>query len=146
MVSNLIARGMELQKTTPTDEDIAELVGFRCLLETGDFEATKSRHGIEKTAEGRWTFPWPEYHPVVDALFRAASKPCWTDFQYQARDPAQKLQQDDFIENASLAKIRMPLTFCVRGERFCGGHRGAMIEAGYVLRILKRLESLKADI
>jgi len=136
---------MELQPTTPTAEDFAELVAFRPLLEAGDFDAIKSWHGTAKSAEGDWTFPWPEYHPVVGALFRAASKPCWSDFRYQARDPAQKLQQDDFIENARLAEIRTLLTFCVRGERFCDGHWGAMIEAGYLLRILKRLEALNGE-
>ena len=136
---------MALQKTTPTDEDIAELEAFSSLLETTDFDAVKSWHGTETSAEGHWTFPWPQYHPVADELFRAASKPCWTDFEYQAREPAQKLHQGDFIENASLADIRTLLTFCVRGERFCDGHWGAVIEAGYVLRILKRLEALQGE-
>ncbi|MFN8413162.1 MAG: DUF6508 domain-containing protein [Anaerolineales bacterium] len=31
------------------------------------------------------------------------------------------------------------LTFCVRGERFSDGHWGAMIEEGYIRRLLERL-------
>jgi hypothetical protein len=144
-MENVAASEMELQQTTPTDDDFAELVAFRGPLEVEDFGAIRFWHGTEKTAEGHWTFSWPEYHPVVSALFQAASKPCWTDFEYQSRDPAQKLQQDDFIENASLAEIRALLTFCVRGERFCDGHWGAMIESGYLLRILKRIEVLRGE-
>jgi hypothetical protein len=37
------------------------------------------------------------------------------------------------------------LTYCVRGERFSDGHWGAMIEAGYVRRLLERLAELRAQ-
>jgi hypothetical protein len=34
------------------------------------------------------------------------------------------------------------LTYCVRGERFCDGHLGGMIEKGHVQRILQRLREI----
>jgi hypothetical protein len=31
------------------------------------------------------------------------------------------------------------ITCCVRGERFCDGHCGGLIEDGYIRRLLERL-------
>jgi hypothetical protein len=38
------------------------------------------------------------------------------------------------------------LTFCVRGERFSDGHWAAMIEKGYIRRVLERLNEIKAEL
>ena len=35
------------------------------------------------------------------------------------------------------------LTYFVRGERFCDGHWGRLIEGGHVRRILERLAELE---
>lgn len=47
------------------------------------------------------------------------------------------------LENASLETCIRLLTLHVRKERFCTGHFGAMIEAGHIQRILKRLTALR---
>lgn len=52
------------------------------------------------------------------------------------------LNDERKINQASLADIRCMLTFCVREERFCDGHIGAMISEGYVRRILERLAEI----
>jgi hypothetical protein len=46
---------------------------------------------------------------------------------------------------ASLTQIQSVLTFCVRGERFSDGHWGAMIEKGYIRRLLERLNEIKSE-
>jgi hypothetical protein len=126
----------------PGDEDIAELVAFLPRLEAKDLVVVEGWGGGVKNADGVMTFPWPIYASIVGEFFSVASKDCWCDFQYSAHDPAAKLDSLGFIENASLAELKTLLTFCARGERFCDGHWGAMIEAGYIVRILRRLEVL----
>jgi hypothetical protein len=37
------------------------------------------------------------------------------------------------------------LTYVVRGERFCDGHWGAMVEGGQVRRLLQRLAELGSE-
>ena len=123
-------------------EDIAELVAFLPRLEAEGLVVVEGRGGGEKDADGVMTIPFPVYASLVGEFFSVASKDCWCDFQYSADDAAGKLRRPRFIENASLAELKTLLTFCVRGERFCDGHWGAMIEAGYIVRILRRLEVL----
>lgn len=132
-----------MQQIRPTDDDIAELVSFLPLLEADDFVAIRTWHGGEKDENGVYTFAWPEYDVVVTRFFSVAAKACWSDAQYQSHDPAAKLQQPGFIENANLAELKSLLTFCVRGERFFDGHWGSVIEAGDVQRILRRLVALQ---
>lgn len=128
---------------TPGREDIAELVAFLPRLEADGFVAVETWGGGETLADGSTTFLWPVYARVVDEFFTTASKECWCDFEYQAHDALGKLRRAGFIENASLTELKTLLTFCVRGERFCDGHWGAMIEAGYIARILRRLVVLE---
>ncbi len=47
------------------------------------------------------------------------------------------------IKAANIDQIKEMLTFCVRGEHFCDGHWGAMIEDGSIGRLLIRLTQLK---
>ncbi|WP_445379740.1 DUF6508 domain-containing protein, partial [Pseudomonas syringae] len=58
---------------------------------------------------------------------------------------ADMLNDDIYIAQANLADMQTLLTYCIRGERFCDGHHGAMIEKGYVLKILRRLAVLRED-
>ena len=55
------------------------------------------------------------------------------------------LRDENLIKTASLAQIQTMLTFYVRGECFLDGHWGAMIEKGYIRRLLERLEKIKFD-
>ena len=49
------------------------------------------------------------------------------------------------VRRASLDEIRTMLTYCVRGERFCDGRWGAMIQGGHVQRLLERLAESRAQ-
>jgi len=82
---------------------------------------------MEKTENGTLQIPYPEYYPVVDAFFRLASEEQWCDFNYVPKETALLLKRENAIEQSTLAEIKTMLTFCVRGERFCDGHWGAMI-------------------
>ena len=52
------------------------------------------------------------------------------------------LEDQQAVETAELGQIKTMITYCVRGERFCDGHWGAMIELGHISRLLQRLSQL----
>jgi hypothetical protein len=56
------------------------------------------------------------------------------------------LEDEARVRRASLDEIKTMLTYCVRGERFCDGHCGEMIEQGHVRRLLERLEEIRAEL
>jgi hypothetical protein len=126
----------------PTPQDIADLVAFLPQLSAPGFNPIVDWGGGEKDEEGSFVMPWPNYHPVVGEFFRKAESECWTDHDYEPIEAGRMLEDKKLIEAADLSQIRTILTYCVRGERFCDGHLGEMIEKGYVQRILKRLSEI----
>jgi hypothetical protein len=125
----------------PTLQEIEELVAFLPRLCAEGLSPIK-RWGGGTDDDGIFTIPWPEYDEVVEGFFQVASSECWTDYEYRPEEAGRMLMNHDAIKSADLAQIKMMLTFCVQGERFCNGHWGAMIEAGHVRRLLQRLAEL----
>lgn len=128
---------------SPTPEQIDELLRFLPLFEEPGRAFIESWAGGETTEDGAITMPYPVYADDVHEFFRLAGQPCWSDYGYEPRHVWRMLQDDDFIGNASLDEVRTMLTYCVRGERFCDGHWGAMLESGRVQALLRRLEVLQ---
>lgn len=135
----------ESAQPEPTAEEFDELIGYLPRLSAPGFVAIQASRGGVYAAKGVMTLPWPEYSEVARRLFGAFSGPAWQDYGYLSRDPEARMTQPGFIENATLDEIKCLMTFCVRGERFCDGHWGGMIEAGYVERILRRLDVIRPD-
>ena len=127
-----------------TSQKIRALTAFLPRLYAVDFSPIKEWKGGERTENGADTMPWPEYEPVVRDFFKAASAPCWTDTNYLAEGAAEMLADEALVRNASLDQVRTMLTFCVRGERFCDGHWGAMIREGHIRRLLERLKEIES--
>ena len=88
---------------------------------------------------------WPHYFDVVTDFFNVVCKDCWCDIDYLNNDAQAMLVNEPYIAQASLADIQTMLTCCNRGERFCDGYNGQVIERGYVLSILRRLQVLRAS-
>lgn len=87
-------------------------------------------------------FTWPEYAPEVARFMQAASKDCWQDRYYSPDAMALMIADSERVTLATLEEIRSMLTYCVRGERFCEGHIGHMIESGRLVQILERLQEI----
>lgn len=126
-----------------TRERIDELLRFLPLFDVPDRSFVERWDGGKKTEDGAITMPYPVYPKDVGQFYRAAGQPCWSDYAYKPEEAAQMLEDDKFIGNATLAEVKTMLTHCVRGERFCDGHWGAMLESGKVVAILKRLRALR---
>jgi len=127
---------------SPTTQDIKELTAFLPLLYEEGISPVKKWHGGDKDKDGVITIPWPEYDPIVMEFIEVAERECWIDPEYLSKSAGQLLDDEDAVKSADLDQIKTMLTYCVRGERFCTGHWGAMIEKGYVRRLLERLAEL----
>jgi hypothetical protein len=128
----------------PPRQKIDELIAFLPRLTADGFAPVREWGGGEKQADGAYVMPWPVYDEVVKELFEAAGKDCWMDFDYVPEEAGRMLEDRALVRQASLDQVKTMLTYCVRGERFCDGHWGAMIEQGHVRRLLERLAELRA--
>lgn len=131
-----------MQTRLPTAQEIDELIAFLPRLYRDGFAPVKQWHG-GKRENGVISLPWPEYDEIVQAFFRVASGPAWSDTAYRPDEAGAMLADEAALKTADLAQIRTMLTYCVRGERFSDGHWAAMIEGGHIRRLLERLSEVR---
>lgn len=124
---------------------IDELLRFLPLFEEPGRSFILQWAGGKTTANGAITIPYPIYAKDVGEFFHLAGDPFWCDYAYGPAEAGKLLQDDAFITQATLDEIKTLLTYCVRGERFCDGHWGAVLRSGRITAILRRLAVLKAS-
>ena len=129
----------------PTRQDIEELTAFLPRLYAEGFSPILRWDGGEKLKDGSYSMHYPIYNQVVEEFFNVVRGP-WIDYEYNPERAYQMLQDEQAVKAASLSEIKMMLTFCLRGERFSDGHWGAMIEKGYIRRVLERLNEIKLEL
>ena len=129
----------------PTARDIRELFAFMPKLYADGFQPIKRAHSKDQDGE-IIAFPWPEYDQTVEDFLAVARRSCWMDGGYDPAEVGRLIESEDGIGTATLPQVRAMLTYFVRGERFCDGHWGHMIEEGYVRRILERLAELEKEL
>ena len=125
----------------PTPAEISRLVAYLPILYSPGFEPA-SWVASERLPNGNYTFPYPHYAQPVVEFFHLASEDHWCDYTYASKNVTDWIRDDTFIEKASLDQVKSMLTWCVRGERFCTGHWGAVIEDGIIRKLLERLIAL----
>jgi O-acetyl-ADP-ribose deacetylase len=64
----------------------------------------------------------------------------WVKWQDEA---VRYFDNPELLKSADLLTLRKLLTLHVRKDRFCDGHFAYIIDSGYLLNILKRLEELR---
>ena len=133
------------QTPLPTLKDIEALTAFLPRLYAEGFSPIVSWGGGEKLKDGSYSMQYPNYNPLVEEFFRLVSS-SWLDYEYDPEQAYRMLKDEQAVKTASLAEIKTLLTFCVRGERFSDGHWGAMIEQGYIRRVLERLNEIKSKL
>lgn len=124
-----------------TLQEIEELISFLPKLYAEGFVPMKWEGG-ERSEVGIVTLPNLEYDDTVSEFIRVASRECWCDYNYDPEEARKMLDDHDFINSATLGQVKTMLTYCIRGERFCDGFIGRMIEEGYIHRLLQRIEDL----
>ena len=136
---------MPTKTKPPTLEEIEKLTAFLPRLYSEGFSPIENWGGGEKQKDGSISLPYPNYNPIVEEFFRLVSSEGWLDYEYSPEQAYEMLKDDNGVITASLSQIKTLLTFCVRGERFSDGHWGAMIEQGYIRRLLERLNEIRAE-
>jgi hypothetical protein len=127
-----------------TCERIEELLRFLPAPSTPGPGTEPTWHGLDqKPGTSALVMPYPTYPPVVEEFFKLAGQMCWRDSRYGLAAAGELVRSDAAIASASLCQIKTMLTFCVRGERFCDGHWGAMVREGRIGAILRRLQQLR---
>ena len=128
----------------PTAKDIDVLLAFLpgFVERSGPFADWK---GGGTSSDGVITLPHPYYAPDVSAFFRLAAQECWSDHGYRPDVAGHMLEDDATVDRATLAEIRTMLTYCVRGEKFCDGHREAVLHSGRLVALLTRLQALRRE-
>lgn len=132
-----------MKPVEPTIADFDELLGYLPLLYASGFKPISRWGGGNKTNEGVFIMPWPEYEELVDKFFGAAAQECWADYDYTSKNIGEVIRDPERVACATLQELKTMLTWCVRGERFCDGHWGAVIEDGCVRNVLQRLRELR---
>jgi hypothetical protein len=127
----------------PTDQDIAELLSFLPKLTVDGFRPIRRWTGGRRIDEKTFVMSWPEYDEVVEEFVKVASRDCWCDYDYVPADAGRMLYDPETVGTATLAQLKTMLTYCIRGERFCDGHWGEMIEEGHVERLLRRVAEIR---
>ena len=125
-----------------TREDIDALLEFLLPFERPSREFAKWAGG-ETLGDGSITMPYPVYDEDVQEFFKRVGQRGWLDVGYKPEEAARMLADGEFIKRANLEQIRTMLTYCVRGERFCDGHRESLLEGGQIVALLRRLEAIR---
>ena len=118
------------QHRLPDGAAIAALAALGSLLPAAGTRSPTGPHGH------------PPYPPQLVAFFTAASDPAWSVQAYDPPFVGRCLRSPGALEASDLAGLCLMLTWMVRGERFCDGHWGAMLEQGHLQRWLARLARL----
>ncbi len=147
-IASRLFRALGISKKTrlPTSQEIEKLVSILPQLYAEGFNPIKRWDTGTKDLNGVFTIPRPEYDETVEAFFLTASSECWSDYNYHPEETCQMLENNSIVDIADLAQIKTMLTYCVRGEKFCEGHWGAMIESGHIRRLLQRLAQIGPEI
>jgi hypothetical protein len=128
----------------PTPDQIDELVAFLPKLYAEGFEAIERM--VSNNPDGSLIFPYAVYSDVVDEFVEVASQEHWCDFSYSPATSGDGLEDPAFVARASLDEVKTMLTWSIRGERFCSGHWGHVIESGKVRLLLKRLAVIRQEL
>ncbi|MDT7778731.1 MAG: hypothetical protein QOC99_1243 [Acidobacteriota bacterium] len=125
-----------------TREDIDALLQFLPLFEKPGREFAKWG-SLERNTDGSLSFPFPVYDEDVEEFFKLIGQRGWMDFGYKPEEAGRMLADAEFIKQASLEQVKTMLTYCLRGERFCDGHREALLMGGQIVSLLRRLEAIR---
>ena len=138
------ATSRDMTREEPSARDIQELVAYLPkLYGEGAPRPVVRWMWPEKEADGTVTMPHPLYDDTVRSFIDLiVDQGCWIDFDYKPESSRDLLMDEEAVRNATIPQIRQMLTYIVRGERFCDGFWGGMVEEGHVRRVLERLSEI----
>lgn len=127
----------------PDTEKMDAILAYLPIFNAPGFNPVVKWNGGRSSSTDVFVMAWPTYDASVTAFFDALSKEYWRDDAYDVEITSRMIRDPERIGCASLEEIRAMLTFCLRGERFCDGHWKAMLNKGFILQLLTRLQDLR---
>lgn len=133
---------------SPRRQDIRELVAFLPKLYGKEVQPPIVQWigSGENGDDDLSAFPWPDYNETVNEFINLiVAQDCWTDGNYEPVEAVELIKDEAAVSKATIPEVQRMLTAVVRGERFCGGWWGSMIEDGHVRRLLERLAEIERE-
>jgi hypothetical protein len=126
----------------PTQEEAETLVKFLPEFSVPGRAFVKRWHGghDEKGGVIEWSFP--EYDDDVQRFFGIVATSSWAGRDSRNDRTEHLVSTPEQLIDASIEEVCDVLTYCWRGERFCDGHQGSMLDQGVVQAALGRLGQL----
>lgn len=135
-----------MDNTTGIAERIEPLLEFRPQMES---RVAGEWQGGEKRPDGTFTAPWMSYSPEVLAFIRACGENGWLQpYEWMAwvSEADRYFRAPATLSTAGVETIQKLLTLHIRRDRFYEGHLAAMIEAGHIAAILRRLAEIRSQL
>lgn len=138
-VSNLLnyVAPKSAKKLPLTIKDIDGLLAFLPIFNNPTFKPSKLITAVVR--------PLIEYDCAVKVFSELAWQPCW----YSDYDPLyinKKLENQSFLERASIDDIKQVLTHFCCNDKWIDGYKDQLIENGSIKRLLERLKILKSEL
>lgn len=130
-----------MRTTLPNGRDMDELLQFLPVFGSRGFAHIDKWNGLSK--DDFTIFPYPNYNEDVNKFIDIAIQERWTDHEYGYKNVLEMIEDESFIQNASLSEVVSMITYIIRGERFVDGHIGEMIRTGKLPSILNRLSEIR---
>lgn len=121
-----------MNESLVTQSDADRLLAFLTVFSEPDYEFIKEHISCH-----------PIYTNAVMQFFGIVSMEPWIVDQYDPEQEQEHIETFGYIDKASIAELRLLLTYINRGERFCDGFWGSHIRNGNLVAILKRLGDLR---
>lgn len=86
-----------------------------------------------------------DYPQFMETFWHVAEHDGWLEGSYDQEEGFFYLEHTRRVEFADLEEIQRLLRFCYRGEWFCEGHWGNMVEQGLLPALLARLDELAIE-
>lgn len=133
---------MTINKDELTAKRIDELIKYLPRLEKPGRKFIKRWVGGEQP-DRSFQMLFPICFAGFEEFFKIASQPWWCDYSYFLGEAGKMLDDNRQVKKATLDQVKTMLTFCVRGERFCGGFWEGILKSGKVFALLKKLTALR---
>lgn len=84
-----------------------------------------------------------QYPDLLHSFLNQLEEEGWLEDPYSGDEGQRYMKNPALIEEANIETLRRLLVYCSRGERFCTGFWKRVVETGFLLRILRRLQDIE---
>lgn len=87
-------------------------------------------------------FHYPIYSEQLEHFFSLISDQAWSLPDYDPVLIGERIGDASYIDTADWARLKGICTYCFRGEKFCDGHWGSLVEKGVIAVLVNRIAEI----